>query len=327
MLVSVLMSVYNSEDHLDSSIQSILNQTYKDFEFIIIDDGSKDKSVSIIEKYAAADPRIILIKNERNLGLASSLNKGIQLAKGKYIARQDADDLSVPERLETQLNYAITHEDVDIVASNSYIIDIHGNLVCETKKFSRIKNYYDKLLNRKAIFIHGSAFLKTSKLLEVGLYDSRFYYSQDGEYWLRLISNGAKVHIIEQSLYYYREAPLVNNKKHQVKSLYNRVKNMIYVENEDVNIVDTELRNINQILSKNTWQPYSFYMAEYWKNLANKAYLNNSDRATCYRYLGKAFREKNSPGAYPRYFLLSVLYLIPNRLTSKVLNLRRKYSF
>ena len=100
-LVSIIMSVYNSEDYLKEAIDSILGQTYANLEFIIIDDASTDRSLDIVKSYN--DKRILLIKNEVNIGLAASLNKGIEIARGKYIARMDSDDISLPERCEKQV--------------------------------------------------------------------------------------------------------------------------------------------------------------------------------------------------------------------------------
>lgn len=102
--ISVVMSVYNADKYLDEAIESILNQTYKDFEFIIINDGSTDKSLEIIEKYKNQDERIVIISRE-NRGLIASLNEGIEKATGKYIARMDADDISLAERFQEQVEF------------------------------------------------------------------------------------------------------------------------------------------------------------------------------------------------------------------------------
>lgn len=107
MLISVLMSVYNGAATLDKAIRSILTQTLADFEFIICDDASTDKSAGIIEHFAALDPRIRFIRNEKNLGLGASLNRCLAIAQGEYIARQDADDISAPDRLERTLDYLV----------------------------------------------------------------------------------------------------------------------------------------------------------------------------------------------------------------------------
>ena len=103
--VSVVMSVFNGEAHLEQAIESVLNQRFRDFEFIILDDGSTDGSLEILKQMAQRDNRIHLVQNHMNLGLIASLNKGIRLSKGKYIARQDADDISLPERLACQVKF------------------------------------------------------------------------------------------------------------------------------------------------------------------------------------------------------------------------------
>ncbi len=106
------MPVYNGKKYLGDAIESILNQTYTDFEFIILNDGSTDKTEEIILSYS--DPRIVYVRNEENLQIAKTLNKGIALAKGKYIARMDADDICLPERFEEQVLYMESHPEVDI---------------------------------------------------------------------------------------------------------------------------------------------------------------------------------------------------------------------
>lgn len=119
--VTVLMPVYNGEKYLGEAIESILNQTFTNFEFLIIDDGSTDNSVEIINSYN--DKRIIFVKNDKNLKLPTTLNKGIKLAQGEYIARMDCDDISVPDRLEKQVNYLDNHLDVGICGSRYEVLD------------------------------------------------------------------------------------------------------------------------------------------------------------------------------------------------------------
>ncbi|WP_244834814.1 glycosyltransferase family 2 protein [Clostridium sp. BJN0001] len=107
--VSVIMPVFNAEKYLEESIKSVLNQTYKNFEFIIINDGSTDSSLSIINKFKSMDNRIRVI-DQKNNGIVYSLNKGISTAKGKYIARMDADDISLPNRIKNQVKYMETNQ-------------------------------------------------------------------------------------------------------------------------------------------------------------------------------------------------------------------------
>ena len=112
--VSVLMPVYNGERFLKVSIDSILSQTFRDFEFIIADDGSTDGSQKIIEDYKQKDTRIIALRNKHNIGTSRTLNKGLSIAKGKYIVRMDADDWSYPDRIERQCDYMQKHPKVGV---------------------------------------------------------------------------------------------------------------------------------------------------------------------------------------------------------------------
>ena len=103
------MSVFNGASYLGEAIDSILDQSFKDFEFIVIDDGSQDNTWEVLSDYAGKDSRLVLHRNKNNLGLTKSLNKGLNLARGEYIARMDADDISLSGRLEAQVNFLDTH--------------------------------------------------------------------------------------------------------------------------------------------------------------------------------------------------------------------------
>jgi glycosyltransferase involved in cell wall biosynthesis len=322
MTISVLMSVYNGKQYLNAAMDSILKQTYADFEFIIIDDGSTDGSLEVLRNYAGIDNRIVLIENKSNIGLPGSLNKGIKIARGKYIARQDADDISALNRLETQLKYAQENSDVDIIGSDCYIIDMDGSIVCITDDYSKITDYKSKLLNRRAIFPHGSAFIKKDILIKAGLYDTRFYYSQDGELWLRLIEKGAKIHTMDTPLYYFRSLPVLNNKKDNAQQSYNKIKQMIYAQKVDEHLVNQEIIRIkNSILANKNVKPKANYMALYWKGLANTAYFNDcQQRSIPFKYLRKALKEKSSIGDYINYIKLGLLYLLPGKKIKNLLN-------
>jgi glycosyltransferase involved in cell wall biosynthesis len=203
-VISVVMSVYNGEKHLRESINSILNQSYKDFEFIIINDGSNDGSLEILLEYQARDPRITIV-NQNNIGLTRSLNKGIKLATSEYIARQDADDISLPTRLEKQLNYMVNHPEVAVIGCLGDVFNINGILrTSRDPRYSRegIKRH----LASKNLFMHGSAMMRKSHLAKVGFYREFFLHSQDYDLWLRL-SQYFDIDILPEHLYKYRVTP------------------------------------------------------------------------------------------------------------------------
>lgn len=124
--VSVIMPVYNDELYVGKAIESILNQTYKNFEFIIIDDGSTDHSLEIIKRYQYQDGRVRIFSLRKNMGISYALNLGIQKARGKYIARMDSDDISLPRRLATQVSYLNNNRNVVAVGGQAEIIDLQG---------------------------------------------------------------------------------------------------------------------------------------------------------------------------------------------------------
>ena len=121
-LVSVLMSVYNGDRYLDEAIDSILSQTYENFEFIIINDGSTDHTKDILSSYSNQDNRIRVF-HQKNHGLTFSLNRGLELSRGKYVARMDADDISSPRRLEEQINYLRANPEVGVLGTQMEIIN------------------------------------------------------------------------------------------------------------------------------------------------------------------------------------------------------------
>lgn len=129
--ISVIMPVFNGEKHLNEAVDSILDQTFKDFEFIIINDGSVDNTSKILDSYS--DGRIRLVQRE-NRGFAYSLNEAIQLAEGKYIARMDADDVALENRLRLQYEFMESHSGVDILGGQADIIDEYGRLIGEMRK-------------------------------------------------------------------------------------------------------------------------------------------------------------------------------------------------
>ena len=168
--ISIVMSVYNGEKYLREAVNSILNQTFKDFEFIIINDGSTDGTREILESYN--DPRIILI-HKGNMGLTQSLNKGIALAKGKYIARQDADDISLPERLEKQIEFLERNEKVALLGTAIEIIDEIGNYL-QTIKPPTDDSSIRKGIKQNNYFCHGSVIFKRQGFFELGGYREFF---------------------------------------------------------------------------------------------------------------------------------------------------------
>ena len=194
-LVSIIMSVYNSEDTIIASIESLIKQSYENIEILILDDASTDMTYEICKGYEADYSKVKVYNNIKNLGLTKSLNILIKKTKGNFIARQDADDTSKESRIENQYSFLVNHS-LDACTTRANIKD--------TNKLTPNKSYYlppKVAMKIKNPFIHGTLLIRKNILESVGLYDERFYYSQDYKLMADLIKKGYKVKIMKDSLY------------------------------------------------------------------------------------------------------------------------------
>ncbi len=201
--VTVLMAVYNGEKYLADAISSILKQTFTDIEFLIINDGSTDKSSSIINSFN--DGRINLVNNEKNLGLISSLNIGIRLAKGEYIARMDCDDISVPERLDKQVKFLDTNPNVSVVAARVRLMNADGEETgnWDSDIYANSSNEIYDTLPKENCIAHPSVVMRKS-LAEKYLYRSGQKNVEDWDLWLRMSADGLRIEKINEVLLKYR---------------------------------------------------------------------------------------------------------------------------
>lgn len=204
MKVSVVMSVYNeSKEELIESITSILNQTYKNLEFIIVIDNFNNlEAINIIEDFKKQDERVKILINNKNEGLAVSLNRGIKEAKGIYIARMDADDISFIDRLEKQINYLEKNKDIVLLGTGAEVIDEERNLIrfiCPETDFLKIK----KKMKYMSCFIHPSVVFKKEIFEKLEGY-RKFPCAQDYDFFSRILDLGYKVENLPEKLIYYR---------------------------------------------------------------------------------------------------------------------------
>lgn len=204
MKVSVIMSVYNETiDLLFESINSILKQTFSDFEFIIVDDNP---SLNLTDNIKSLDSRIIILKNDVNLGLSQSLNKAIEISRGEFIARMDADDVSDYTRLEKQVEFLTTYPEIDMVHTGAKYINNNGDFVGirGTPAMSQIG--IKKALGRTCCILHPSVMIRSKVLKNLGGYRP-YPTSEDYDLWLRLLDKGHTIGYINESLISCRTRP------------------------------------------------------------------------------------------------------------------------
>jgi len=201
-LVSVLMPAYNAERYIGEAIESILNQTFDDFELVVVNDCSTDNTPKIIEDFAENDGRIRVLHNEKNLKLSRSLNRGIQVARGKYIARMDADDISLPGRLESQVKYMEENPEVGVSGGTMIIIN-ETNAVIGKRRYWTGDEEIRKRIFRFSPFCHPAIIIRKSVLKKSGLYNHYYNPAEDYDLYFR-IGQCAKFGNLREPLIKYR---------------------------------------------------------------------------------------------------------------------------
>lgn len=202
--ITVLMATYNDERFIGEAVKSILSQTMSEFEFIIIDDASTDRTPIILSEFGEQDSRIRVIRNPKNLGLTKSLNIGLENARGQFIARIDGDDISHIERLESQYKYMIDNPHCHFLATEGVLIGESG------KKIKNIRIHFNNLsqteyiLNYGSPFVHSSMMFSKQKVLELGGYDENYKTRQDLVLYLKVLSAGYSINVLHRDLIAFR---------------------------------------------------------------------------------------------------------------------------
>ena len=194
--ISVIMAVYNTKNFLDESIQSILNQTFNDFEFIIIDDFSMDWSYELLQEYAKKDFRIKLYRNGKNNWISYTRNKLIELANTDFIATQDSDDISELNRLELEYNFLNNNLDYSSVSSDNLIINEASEIIWKRIYNEEIK----KIILKKSPLSNPWAMFKKDVFLKLGWYEKNLNYWEDYDLWLKMYLNWYKLKVLNNFL-------------------------------------------------------------------------------------------------------------------------------
>lgn len=223
-VVSVVMAVFNDAEYLHESVPSILAQTLKDLEFIVVDDGSTDDSLGVLQGYAEQDSRVRIIRNEENMGLASSLNRGIAAARGQYVARMDADDICLPQRLDKQFKFMEQNKDISMCGASAKLFGFRRGWWVIPACHEQIRA---SLLFFNPI-CHPSVMYRASSLPRQGeLYESGRRRAEDLELWSRLVEEVRVANLQERLIMYRLHDPKSLAKREAVVSHGNEIRHSL----------------------------------------------------------------------------------------------------
>lgn len=262
-ILSILMPVYKVENYIEEAVYSILNQTFRDFELIVLDDCSPDKSLQIVKKIT--DPRIRIYHGEKNVGLANILNIGLKLARGKYIGRMDSDDISDLSRFEMQIHYMESHPDVDLCSCAMELFGAKNDIWIRSSNFEEIKIsalFFSPILHASSVW--------RQKSFEELEFRQEMVPAEDYDLWTRAIAKGLKLINIPEVLYKYRIHPSqITTSVSSVQKLSDVKMNYLHmifptVDVDDINILDVTCENdlyvlkksINKLLDINKTDPF-----------------------------------------------------------------------
>lgn len=276
-LISIIIPTYNRADLLPRSIESVLNQTYKNFELIIVDDKSTDESLKVIKKYLNEDKRIKLIKHSKNLGGSIARNTGIKESKGKYVAFQDSDDEWLPEKLELQVKKILKNKEIDVVSCGVVYHDQAGKIADQFIPSEMGKNLFEKMIVKEIVPGTQSILVKRSCLENVGGFDIT-PANQDYMLYIKLAK--------EKYFFDFINKPLVNvylQKKSITSNLDGRIRGRLNLINK------IEEYGLNKYLE-------NISLSSHWFRIGIYNLLKEEENETlkCFKksfYLNKSFKK------------------------------------
>lgn len=255
-LVSIIMSCYNeSQIEIKQSINSVLRQTYENFEFIIVLDNPQNRDLlCTLLDFKNNDDRIVLLINENNIGLPESLNKAIKIANGKYIARMDADDICMNTRLEKQIDFLESNLSCDIVGCNRIDIDSNGNELNTSYKVPKSAKSIYRILKYGSPIVHPSVIFRKEIIDKLQGYRN-FKAAQDYDLWLRALTFGANICVLNDRLLYYRIRDNGITIKNPYKQyIYKKYAKKLYKERKKNGTDTYSIENMNRFFDKHNFQ-------------------------------------------------------------------------
>jgi glycosyltransferase involved in cell wall biosynthesis len=314
--ITVLMPAYNASEYIGEAIESVLKQTFSDFELLIIDDGSVDNTAEIVRSFD--DPRIVFIQ-QKNAGVAVALNTGLQIARAEYIARFDADDICYANRLETQYEFIINNPDYVVVGSDVDYVDADRDFIFTHQSSACTNKQIKSLPYSVCPFIHSSVLFKRSVIPEAG-YNTHAHTFEDHFLWLQ-ISNEGKFHNISHSLMQVRLNPrsLTVDEKWRTKEFIS----IKYKALEKLNITPYDGEILLAILKKQDNEKIK--TGSYHALLAKKFLWNNYQPLQARQNIKKAI--VLNPFHFDNYLVLGMSFLPRNMISKIYSSIKAKYNF
>jgi glycosyltransferase involved in cell wall biosynthesis len=312
--VTVLMPAYNTGAYIREAIQSVLNQTFTEFELLIINDGSTDDTEEIIR--SLSDPRIVLI-SQGNAGVSAALNTGLRNARGKYIARFDADDICYPNRLKSQYHFLQENPDYVLIGSDADYIDKNGNYLFYYECIGHSQEEISQRIEIGCPFIHSSVFFLKDIAVEIGGYNERAHSFEDYLLWINFIKRG-RVMNFNIPLISVRLNPesVTVDEKLRGKSFTHLKKEILFGNQRISDRQEQELKKIIASQNFTRFKHFSYHI------LVAKKYLwNNPTPRKAREHLRKAFQ--NNPGSLMTVKLF-ILSFLPGKLTRFLYNRSKK---
>ncbi|BCX13527.1 MAG: hypothetical protein KatS3mg085_059 [Candidatus Dojkabacteria bacterium] len=244
--ISVIMSVYNSQAFLRDSIESILKQSFKEFEFLIVDDNSSDDSYKIIKTFT--DERLKIFKRDKNHGLTANLNYLIQKSNSPYIARMDADDIAEPDRLKIQYEYLKSNPEVSLIGTKAKIINEQNKILGEIN----VPNSFEQILSKifiQNVFVHPTLMFTKDSILKVGMYDENFKKAQDYHLILKYLAHNLILKNLDQELLLYRihQKSISKSKSNEQEEYALKVLEWAYKEILKINLEREEIETMRHV--------------------------------------------------------------------------------
>jgi len=283
--VTVLMPVYNAENYIGDAIKSVLEQTFIDFELLIVNDGSTDNTEKVIQSFS--DPRIVLIQQARS-GVGAALNTGLKFAKAEYIARFDADDVCYPHRIEIQYKFIISNPEYIVVGSAGDYMDMDGNYIFTPAPPAYTNEDIRQLKYKVCPFIHSGVFYKKEIILNHGGYNVNAHTFEDHLLWLS-IANEGKFYNFSQALLKVRLNPqsITIDEKWRTRG-FSKIK---YTSLKNGHITESEGKKLLNIIKKQDVSKIK--EGSYYALLGKKFLWNNHQPQKAREYLKKVFLTNN----------------------------------